>query len=62
MMSPPTFEVDVDAAARCGGELGGPVVGLIVDGRVKAELVGQQRTLLGAAAIPTTRASSAFAS
>jgi hypothetical protein len=42
------LEVDVDTVRRRGLELGGPVVGAVVDGRVEPEFVGQQRTLLRA--------------
>ena len=46
------FEVDVDAVGCRRGELGGPVFGAVVDGRVEAEPVGQQRALLGATGDP----------
>ena len=46
------LEVDVDAVGRRRGELGGPVVGAVVDGRVEAKLVGEQRALLGSAGDP----------
>ena len=46
------LEVDVDAVGGRRGELGGPVVGAVVDGRVETELFGQQRALLGSAGDP----------
>ena len=46
------FEVDVDAVRGGFRKLGGPVVGAVVDGRVEAEPLGHQRTLLGPAGDP----------
>jgi hypothetical protein len=43
------LKVDVDAVRGGGLELLAPVLGAVVDGRVEAELLGEDRTLLRAA-------------
>ena len=43
------LEVDVDAVRGGGLELRAPVLGTVVDGRVEAELLGEDRALLGPA-------------
>ncbi|OBK21377.1 hypothetical protein A5634_10150 [Mycobacterium asiaticum] len=45
-MAADILKIDVDAVGRRGDQLGVPVVGLVVDRRIEAELLGEQGTLV----------------